>query len=44
LFNLNLWSSAATRWLGVLHLPLLIISLVALLLSQRRAPLVDSNR
>jgi hypothetical protein len=32
LFNLTHWFSPDTRWLGVLHLPLLIIPLVALLL------------
>ena len=44
LFNLNLWSNPATRWLGVLHLPLLIISLAALLLSRRRSPLVEFGK
>jgi hypothetical protein len=32
LFNLTWWSSPDTLWMGVLHLPLLVISLVALLL------------
>ncbi|RCK72560.1 MAG: hypothetical protein ANABAC_1908 [Anaerolineae bacterium] len=38
LFNLNWWSNPTARWLGVLHLPLLLLSLAALLLSHRRLP------
>ncbi|PWH15137.1 MAG: hypothetical protein DDG59_11810 [Anaerolineae bacterium] len=32
LFNLNHWANSETRWLGVMHLPLLVLSLVVLLL------------
>lgn len=36
LFNLNYWSLPETRWLGVLHLPLLVLSMAALVLSYGR--------
>jgi hypothetical protein len=36
LFNLALWVNPDTRWMGFLHLPLLIISGYALVLSTRR--------
>lgn len=43
LFNLSNWSSPDTLWIGVMHVPLLVLSIVALALShfgksQRRQP------
>jgi len=35
LFNLSLWSNPDTRWMGVMHLPLLVLSLVAVVLAWR---------
>ncbi|MCS6906769.1 MAG: hypothetical protein RML93_02670 [Anaerolineales bacterium] len=36
LFNLSYWAQPETRWLGVMHLPLLVLSMAALFLAHRR--------
>ncbi len=35
LFNLSLWSNPDTRWMGVMHLPLLVLFVVAAVLAWR---------
>lgn len=43
LFNLSYWAMPETRWLGVMHLPLLVLSVVALFLAHwRLQPRVQS--
>jgi hypothetical protein len=43
LFNLTHWFNPATQWMGFLHLPLLIISLYALILPRLNKPLQQSG-
>jgi len=38
LFNLTHWASSDTLWLGVLHIPLLVLSPLALILSYKKKP------
>ncbi|BAJ64696.1 MULTISPECIES: hypothetical protein [Anaerolinea] len=38
LFNLNHWAVPERLWMGVMHLPLLILSLTALVLAHKRRP------
>jgi len=43
LFNLTHWFNPGTLWLGVLHLPLLILSLLALILSYKKDLLAQTS-
>ena len=43
LFNLSHWSNPNTLWMGVMHLPLLVLSIVAVVLAWRM-PVEDAER